>query len=292
MNGKRVLITGATNGIGKVAALELAKMGAEVVIVGRNPQKTERVVNELKITSGNRNIDMLIADLSSMEQIRNLADDFHARYDSLDVLLNNAGAVFDEYKETVDGLEMTFALNHISYFLLTNLLLDTIKRTAQEKGEARIINVSSDAHQSARNGLDFDHLNAKSGFSAFGTYGKSKLANILFTYELARRLDDTNITVNALHPGFVETGFGHNTGSIMKFFTSIAQRLFAKSPEQGAETLVYLASSADVANMTGKYWVDKQTRKSTDISYNRDQQRQLWELSEDITGIAQPTVAA
>ena len=287
MNGKRVLITGATNGIGKQAALELAKMGAEVIIVGRNATKTERVLNELKFESGNHVLDMLIADLSSIEQIRGLADEFLSKYDSLDVLLNNAGAVFSEYQQSVDGLEMTFALNHISYFLLTILLLDTLKQTAQEKGEARIINVSSGAHSAARNGLKLDNLYEKDGFSSFNTYGESKLANILFTYELARRLEGTNVTVNALHPGFVATGFGHNATGMMSFFIRGMQRFFAMSPEKGAETMVYLASSPEVKSVTGKYWEKKKAIPSNDISHDREQQARLWEVSEEITGIDQ-----
>lgn len=287
MNGKRVLITGATNGIGKVAALELAKMGAEVIIVGRNPSKTERVLNELKIESGNHNMDMLIADLSSIEQIRKLADEFLAKYDSLDVLLNNAGAVFSSYQTSADGLEMTFALNHISYFLLTNLLLDTLKQTAQDKEEARIINVSSGAHSGARNGLRLDNLYDESSFRSFGSYSESKLANILFTYELDRQLDGTNVTVNALHPGFVSTGFGHNANGIMATLIKVMQRFFAKSPEQGAETMIYLSSSPDVKGVSGKYWDNKKAVKSNDISYDRDQQQRLWEVSEEITGLKQ-----
>jgi len=287
MNGKRVLVTGATDGIGKVAALELAKMGAEVIIVGRNPQKTERVVNELKIKSGHSNIEMMIADLSSIEQIRGLATEFLAKYDSLDVLLNNAGAMFNTYQQSVDGLEMTFALNHINYFLLTNLLLDTLKKTAQEKGEARIVNVSSGAHMQARNGLTLDNLYDESSFSAFGTYGETKLANILFTYELAHQLEGTGVTVNALHPGFVATSFGHNSSGIMSNLIKIAQRFAARTPEQGAETMIYLSSSPDVKGVTGKYWSNKKSSKSSAISYDRDQQQRLWEVSEDITGLEQ-----
>lgn len=285
MNGKRVLITGATNGIGKSTALELAKMGAEVIIVGRNPQKTERVVNELKIESGNQKIDMLIADLSSIEQIRALADKFLAKYDSLDVLLNNAGAVFSEYKTSADGLEMTFALNHISYFLLTNLLLDTIKRTAELTGEARIINVSSGAHQSARNGLKLDKLYDESSFGSFSSYGESKLANIMFTYELAHRLEGTNVTVNALHPGFVATGFGHNANGIMSSIVKVMQRFFAKSSDDGAATSIYLASSPDVKGITSKYWDNKKEVESNKISYRREQQKKLWDFSTEVTGL-------
>ena len=187
--GKRVLITGATNGIGKQAALELAKMGAAVVIVGRDEIKTRKVSIDLKTLSGNSQIDLLVADLSSMDEIRRIADEYRANYEGLDVLLNNAGATFTEYQTSADGYEMTFALNHFSYYLLTNLLLDVLKHTAQEQGEARIINVSSSAHRNGvpRDGLRLDNLRDRSGFSSFGSYGASKFANVLFTYELARR---------------------------------------------------------------------------------------------------------
>ena len=287
ISDKRILITGASNGIGKSAALELAKMGAEIIIVGRNPQKTERVVNEIKIESGNHKIEMMIADLSSIEEIRGLASEFLAKYDSLDVLLNNAGSMFNTYQQSVDGLEMTFALNHINYFLLTNLLLDTLKKTAQEKGEARIVNVSSGAHVQARKGLNLDNLYDESSFSSFGTYGDSKLANILFTYEMARQLEGTGVTVNALHPGLVATSFGHNAIGIMPFLIKIAQRFAAKTPEQGAETLVYLSSSLDVNGISGKYWDNKKAIKSSSISYDREQQTRLWEVSAEVTGIEQ-----
>ncbi len=285
MSGKRVLITGATNGIGKASALELAKMGAELIIVGRNPQKTERVMNELKFESSNHNIDMLIADLSSIAEIRKLADDFHAKYDSLDVLLNNAGAIFSDYTQSVDGLEMTFALNHVNYFLLTHLLLNTLKQTAQDKGEARIINVSSGAHQAAGGGMKLDTINDEDGYGSFGAYGKSKLANILFTYELARQLEGTNVSVNALHPGFIATGFGHNMNGLMATLTKGIQKLFAKSEDQGAQTPVYLASSPDVKGVTGKYWDNKKAVKSNTISYDRDEQQKLWDYSLDMTGL-------
>jgi len=285
MTGKRVLITGATNGIGKEAARQLAAMDAEIIIVGRNPTKTERVVNELILETGNPNISMMIADLSSINEVKKLAYEFRDKYDTLDVLLNNAGAVFSEYQQSVDGLEMTFALNHINYFVLTNLLVDMLKRTAQEKGEARIINVSSGAHQSANKGMQLSTINDEEAFGGFSTYGKSKLANILFTYELARRLEDTGVTVNALHPGFVSTGFGHNMGGIASFFTKVIQKLFARSEDQGAETPVYLASSPDVKGVTGKYWQDKKAIKSSDISYDRDEQQKLWDYSLEVTGL-------
>ena len=284
MQGKRILITGGTNGIGRAAAHALAMMGAEVIIVGRDEVKTRKVVHDLKSLSGNNEIDMLVGDLSSIAEIKRVAGEFLERCDRLDVLLNNVGASFSEFQTSADGYEMTFALNHISYFLLTNLLLNTIEKTANVQGEARIINVSSSAHNSARNGVDLDNHHSTKGFGNFGAYSESKLANILFTYELARRLDGSGITVNAVHPGFVRTGFGHNMSGLMAAIMKLLQRLIARTPEKGAETLVYLASSPDVAGISGKYWIDRKQVASSEISYNREQQTRLWEFSARITG--------
>ena len=283
MIDKRVLITGATNGIGKAAAIELAKMGAAVTIVGRDEIKTRKVSIDIKTLSGNRDIDFLIADLSSMAEVRRIADEFLGLHQRLDVLLNNAGAVFSEYRASADGYEMTFALNHISYYLLTHLLLDIIKLTAEEQGEARIINVSSSAHRNAT--LRLDNLRDQSGFSMLNSYGASKLMNVLFTYELARRLEDSTVTINAVHPGLVNTGFGHNTGRIWSGVIKVLQRLFAISPAKGAETLVYLASAPEVAGISGKYWNRKTQKRSSDISYDCEQQTALWDYSAQATGV-------
>ncbi|MCY4062523.1 MAG: SDR family oxidoreductase [Chloroflexi bacterium] len=283
MKGKRVLITGATNGIGKQAALELMKMGADVVIVGRDAIKTRTVSSDLKALSGSSKIDMLVADLSSMDETRRIADKFRSKYDRLDVLLNNAGAVFSQFQTSVDGYEMTFALNHLSYYLLTNLLLDILMRTAKEQGEARIINVSSSAHRNAT--LRLDNLRDESGYSFMNSYGASKLMNVQFTYELERRLEDSTVTVNAVHPGLVATGFGHNTGRVWSGLIKLAQKVFAISPQKGAETLVYLASSADVEGISGKYWNENQQKRSSDHSYDREQQKRLWDYSAQVTGV-------
>ncbi len=282
MDGKTVLITGATNGIGKVAALELAKKGAHVVIVGRNPAKTTETVAEIKAASGNTKVEMILADLSSMAEVRKVADAFKASHSRLDVLINNAGAVFANRQETVDGYEMSFAFNHLAYFLLTNLLLDTLKASAP----ARIVSVSSAAHTSGI--LDFDDLGSKKnyGLAGFRAYGLSKLANIMFTYELARRLEGTGVTANVLHPGLVGTGFGKNNSSLMKF----AMRLlspFSLTPEQGADTIIYLASSPQLIGVSGKYWEKRKPTQSTSISYVEAAQKQLWAVSEQMTGLAE-----
>jgi len=249
MQGKICLITGDTNGIGKSTAHELARMGATVVIVGRNAQKTSQVVEEIRAASGNNTVDSLLADLSSQQEVRRLANEFKSKYSHLHVLLNNAGAVFMQRQLSVDGIEMTFALNHLAYFLLTNLLLDKIQASAP----ARIINVSPGAHTYGK--VEFDNLQDERDYSS-RAYGNSKLATILFTKELARRLEGTGVTVNALHPGFVSTGFGkNNPGFLMKTIRAVVP-LIAHSTEKGAEKSIYLASSPEVQSIAGKYFVD------------------------------------
>jgi len=286
MDGKVVLITGATNGIGKVAALELAKQGATVVIVGRNPAKTGATVAEIKEQSRNPAVDMIVADLSSMAEVRKVAESFKGKYTRLDVLINNAGAVFSRREETVDGYEMTFALNHLSYFLLTNLLLDVLKASAP----ARIVNVSSEAHTMGI--LNFDDLHSKKsyGLVGFRAYCTSKLQNILFTYELARRLEGTGVTANVLHPGSVATGFAHNTPGLISLMYRLVD-LFSLTPEQGADTLIYLASSSQLIGISGKYWEKRKPIQSSSDSHDETAQKRLWAVSEQLTGLAAPAAA-
>ncbi len=278
MQGKICLITGGTNGIGKSTALALARMGATVVIVGRDAQKTARVVEEVRTESGNNTVDSLIADLSSQQEVRRLADEFKSKYSHLHVLLNNAGGVFMQRQFSADGIEMTFALNHLAYFLLTNLLLDTIKASAP----ARIINVASDAHSSGK--IEFDNLQ---GEREYGTsaYGNSKLANILFTMELSRRLGN-GVTVNALHPGFVSTGFGKNNPGLLMKLIRVVVPLFARSPEKGAETSIYLASSPEVQSMTGKYFVDCKVTQSSPRATDMEVAKELWDVSAEMVRLA------
>lgn len=285
MNGKVVLVTGATNGIGKTSALELARMGAEIVLVSRSQDKLDKTAQEIKSATGNQKISTIQADLSSLKDIRKAAETFLSQHNRLDVLLNNAGGVFMSREESVDGYEMTFALNHLNYFLLTNLLLDILKKTAQEQGEARIVNVSSALH--ARGSIDLNDLENGVFSTGLTAYNDSKLMNLLFTYELACRLEDTAINVNALHPGFVNTGLGQNNGRVIGFIMNIMQNLAGKSPEHGAETSIYLASSPEVKGITGKYWVDKQQKYSSRVSQDEASQKQLWEISEEITGLKQ-----
>ncbi len=285
MTGKVVLITGATNGIGKMAALEIAKIGATVVIVGRNPEKTEQVLAELKQQSGNEQIDMLLADLSVMEQVRSVTAAFKAKYDRLDVLLNNAGAFFSDRRESADGFELTFALNHLNYFLLTNLLLDMLKASSP----ARIVNVSSEAHQGVRE-INWDNLDGKQsyGMAGFQAYGLSKLANILFTRELARRLDGTGVTANSLHPGTVATGFGQNNNNLLIKVLLTLFKPFLKSPEQGAETLIYLSTAATVDGVTGKYFASRAEAATSALAQDDEAARRLWDISAQMVGLSEP----
>lgn len=283
MKGKVVLITGATNGIGLEAARAIAKKGARVVIVGRNPQKTQEVASQLTRESG-AEVSAILGDLSLMRDVRKVAAEFREKFDRLDVLLNNAGAVFNTHQRTDEGNEMTFALNHLNYFLLTHLLLDMLKANAP----SRIVNVSSDAHRVGK--LDLDNLQSEKGFSAFGAYGRSKLENVMFTYELARRLEGTGVTVNALHPGFVRTGFGHNMSGIFSNIARLAQ-VFAISTEQGAQTSIYLATSPEVEGVSGKYFAKSKAVKSSDASYDEAAWKRLWEISETLTGISSPATA-
>ncbi len=267
MNGKICLVTGATDGIGRVTALTLAHLGATVIGVGRNPTKIAAVLSELGDVSGS--LEFLTADLSSQAEIRSLAAQFRRKYDRLHVLVNNAGALFPTYRESVDGIEMTFALNHLGYFLLTTLLLDTIIAS----DPARIINVASDAHEGRS--IDFDDLGYKRRYDPWAAYGSSKLANILFTYELARRLEDTGVTVNTLHPGFVDTHFQAAAGLKMQGVLT---------PEEGADTQIWLATSGEVEGLTGQYFVMRQVTPSSSESQSRDDGKRLWEISERLVG--------
>ena len=275
MNGKVCLVTGATDGIGKVSARVLAELGAKVIIVGRNPEKSAIVLAELRSISGNENIDLLMADLAVMQEVRDLAEQVISRYDRLDVLLNNAGGYFTKHKITSDGLEMTFALNHMSYFLLTNKLMELLKYSAP----ARIVNVSSDAHYGVN--IEFENLNGEQEYKAWKAYQKSKLANVLFTYELLKKVPG-NITVNCLHPGFVATNFGHNNGGFFGPVLKIAQRISAINPEEGAKTSIFLCSAPEVKGVSGKYFYKCQPKTSSRESRNMDTGKRLWQISSDI----------
>ncbi len=280
MQGKRVVVTGATDGIGRVTARRLAGLGAEVLLVGRNKEKAEKVVADIRQKTGNADVDFLIADLSSQNEIRILAHEIQQRFSSIDVLINNAGALFMIRQLSVDGIEMTFALNHLSYYLLTRLLMDQILAAPR----ARVINVSSVAHQGVS--LDFDDLQLDQDYDGWQAYKRSKLCNLYFTYALARRLRETSVTVNALHPGFVRTRFGNNNEGMAKMMLSVAKNIVAISPEKGARTSVFLAAAPQVEGVTGEYFVKSRSTKSSRVSRHADATERLWAVSATMTGLA------
>lgn len=278
MEGKRVMITGATSGIGEVTALELARLGAEVIVVSRNADRCRDTVQKIKSETGNSMVTSMTADLSSQAEIKDLAERFKKEYDRLDVLINNAGAFFWEREVSEEGIEMTFALNHLNYFLLTLLLLDKLKASPA----GRIINVSSGAHHGQT--LDFEDLNREEKYRSFPVYGESKLANLYFTYELDRKLEGSKITVNALHPGFVATKFARQGNMVLTSLMAFIQ-LFAISPEKGAQTSIYLASSPEVEGVSGKYYTRKKQVSSSPASYDLEAARRLWDISLEWTNL-------
>jgi NAD(P)-dependent dehydrogenase (short-subunit alcohol dehydrogenase family) len=280
MTGKICLVTGATSGLGEVTARELAGMNANVILVSRNPKKCELTVQDIKATTHNPNVEFLAADLSSQKEVQRVAAEFKSRYQRLDVLVNNAGGVFLNRTLSADGIEMTFALNHLSYFLLTNLLLDVLVASAP----SRVVNVSSAVHLRAR--LDMENLQNKVGFNGLSAYSQSKLANMLFTFELARRLEGTGVTVNALHPGYVESNLGKNNAGFLKPLAKLIH-IGGIPPEEGARTIVYLASSPEVEGITGSYFVKQKVVPSL-VSYDKQSASQLWEISAALTGVEWP----
>jgi retinol dehydrogenase 12 len=277
--GKTILLTGATSGIGRIMANKLAGMGASLILVGRNTAKGDQLIGEISTTTGNEELVFLAADLSSMDEVHRLASEINSRTEKIDVLINNAGAVFFQHQLSTDGYEMSLALNHLSPFLLTNLIMDRIKAAPA----GRIITTSSIAHQTAK--LDFDDLMLEKGYKPWTAYSNSKLANILFTYQLGKNLAGSNCTANTLHPGFVRTNFGRSNGGMIGMLTAISQ-IFAISPEAGASTSIYLASSPDVEGVTGKYFVRCKPVKSSEYSYNETAALQLWAISLKLTGLA------
>ncbi len=285
MNDKICLITGANAGIGQQTALQLAQMGATVVMVARDPQRGEAARAAIAAATGNTRVDLLQADFASPPSIRAMAAAFAARYDRLDVLVNNAGVYLTGREETADGLERTFAVNHLGYFMTTLLLWDAL--LAAES--ARVVNLSSDAHRQAK--LNFDDLQNQGKYAGFRAYAQSKLANVLFTYELDRRRGDAPVTVNAVHPGFVASNFGRNNRGIVGLAMTRLVPLFAKSVAEGAATSVYLASSPEVAGVSGQYFANCRAVKSAPQSYDRAAAERLWAISEELTGLRVPVLA-
>lgn len=270
------LITGANSGIGEVTARALAASGATVIMVCRDRTKGEVARAEIRRVTNNDRVDLLIADLSEQRQIRRLAAEVKERFAELHVLINNAGIWNDKREVTADGFEATWALNHLAYFLLTEELIDLLKSSAP----ARIINLSSDYHKLGH--IDFDDTQLSRAFSGGRAYGQSKLANVIFTYELARRLKGTGVTANCLHPGAVNTNFFNNISGLFGLLTRIGKP-FLRTPAKGAETVIWLASSPEVEHVSGKYFFDRRERRSSPESYDRKVAQGLWEVSERMT---------
>ncbi len=279
MQGRVCLITGATSGIGLESARALASQGAHVVLVGRDKGRGEAALAEVRRTAPEAKLELMQADLTSLASVRALAEDFQRRHSRLDVLLNNAGLIITEHKVTVDGFEATLATNHLSHFLLTHLLLDMLKGS----GAARVVNVSSQAHRVGS--LDFlDDLQAERGYSGMKVYGNSKLANILFTRSLAKRLAGTKVTTNSLHPGVVRTGFGLNNQGVFSWLVKLTAP-FMLTAEGGARTSVYLASSPEVEGVTGRYFMKCREAKESAAARNDAAAERLWEKSAELTGV-------
>jgi NAD(P)-dependent dehydrogenase (short-subunit alcohol dehydrogenase family) len=279
MEGKVCLVTGATRGIGRAAAWELARMGATVLVTARDPGRGRDTAEEIRRDTG-REVAVLEADLASQASIRRLAEEVRRRTDRLHVLLNNAGAIYTERRLSPDGLELTFALNHLGYFLLTNLLLDLLRNGAP----SRVVSVASEAHRGGR--IDWDDLQGERRYrGGWKAYGQSKLANILFTRELARRLRGSGVTANCLHPGVVATGFGRNNRGIFGTLVKLAAPLFL-SAARGADTAVWLASAPEVASVSGEHFARRKPIRSTPAGEDMEAARRLWEVSEKLTGLA------
>ena len=257
--------------------MRLAEKGATLVLICRDKEKGENVIGEIKNKTGNSNLYLYLCELSSQKEIVRVATEIKAKYPILDVLINNAGGINEKHVSTEDGYELTFAVNHLAYFSLTLLLLDNIKSS----NYARIINVASDAHQFSK--IDFNDLNMENKYNPMKVYGITKLANIMFTYELARRLENTKISVNCMHPGGVNTNFGKNMKGVAGAYFRLSP--FSRKPDKGAETIIWLASSPDIEGVSGKYFMDKKEKKSNSFSYDIEAQQKLWEESEKMTGV-------
>src|SRR5712692_4909746 len=279
MKDKVVLVTGANSGIGRAASLALAKKGATVVMVARDKERGEAARSETIRESQNASVDLLIADLSSLESVRQLATEFQKQYPKLHVLINNAGLFNQRRHVTTDGYENTFATNYLAPFLLTNLQLDLVKASAP----SRIINVSSVGHYNGH--INFDDLNLEKEYGGWKAYGQSKLALVLFTHELARKLQGSGVTVNFVHPGTVATNIWTRPFGPVGFIKALP-KLFMTRPEQGAQTIVYLASSPDARNLSGEYLEKLKVKKSSDESYDEEIAQRLWDVSAKLTHLS------
>ena len=279
MAGRTVLVTGATSGIGRATALSLAAMGAHVAITGRDRGRTEDAAREIR-AAGGRDVDVFVADLSSQAQVRRLASKVLEGLSRIDVLINNVGGYWSTRHVTGDGLERTFALNHLAPFLLTDLLLNRLERSAP----ARVVTVASNAHATGR--IDFDDLQGEQSYSGGQAYSQSKLANVLFTYQLAERLRGSAVTANVLHPGFVRTSFGAEDPARIQRLLVPFLRPVMKSPARGAATSVHLASAAELETVSGRYFANRRPTRSSARSYDRAVAARLWEASADLVTLA------
>jgi NAD(P)-dependent dehydrogenase (short-subunit alcohol dehydrogenase family) len=281
LDGKVVVLTGATSGIGRAAASELTASGAVLALVARDAARGQATVDELRAAAPAARVELFLADLGAQAQVRDVAAALCRRFPRIDVLLNNAGVVNLRYSTTPDGIETVFAVNHLAYFMLTLLVLDALRAAPA----ARIVNVASEAHRMGR--LDFDDLGNSKRFRAMRVYGQSKLCNILFTYALARRLEGSGVTANCLHPGAVATRLGQNNGRVATALTKVL-RPFFRTPADGADTAVYLASAAELASVTGTYFANRKPIRSTRVTYDDAIQQRLWDVSETLTGVRWP----
>ena len=279
LQGKVCLITGATNGIGEEAAKQIALMGAEIVFIARSPAKAEELKQSLKSLTG-RESTSIIADLSSQEDVKRAASEFLSMNKPLNILLNNAGIMNTSRKETVDGLEEVFSVNHLAYYSFTLMLMNKLI----ESGPSRVVNVASGAHMFVKD-MNFDDLQSEKEYKTMQVYGRSKLANILFTRELAERLEGKGVTVNCLHPGFVNTGIGSNNSPTMGRILMTLARPFSRKTDRGAETSIYLCVSPEVENETGEYFYDCKKEKISAAASDKENATKLWEVSSKLTGI-------
>lgn len=281
MHGKTVFITGATNGIGLETARALAAKGARVVIGGRNPQKTANAVEELRASTGNADIHSILGDLSLMSESRRVAGEFDSRFDRLDILINNAGGTFGARSVTAEGLELTFALNHMNYYIITRLLLDKLKAS----GPSRVVSVASHAHRFSGR-LNFDDLQSEKGmFIGFQRYSETKLMNVMFTLALARRLDPGQVTAHAIHPGFVNTGFGHTSNGPISLLMRGLGGLVGKTPEQGAQPSILAATSPEGGTTTGAYWDTTRIGTPSKTAQDTEAHERLWRVSAELAGL-------
>lgn len=275
MHDKRVVLTGASRGIGRETALALGRMGADLSLVVRDAERGRAVADEVKALGKGGDVRVFVGDLSSMAEVKRVGEEIAAAHDRIDVLVNNAGALLMDRQVTKDGYEGTFATNHLAYFLLTKVLLDRVKASPS----GRIVNVASEAHR--RGALDFDDLMGEKRFAGWRAYSTSKLANILFTNELARRLGDSHVTTNSLHPGVIASGFARNNGGIVGFFAKLVGP-FLMSSEDGCKTTVFLATDSSVAKTTGKYFDDSKERKPSRAARDEATAKRLWDVSEGL----------